>query len=318
MGFERPQTLASPTGAALSYSHQPAEGRVRGVVQVLHGLAEHSGRYDRFAAFLAGRGYHVYAHDHRGHGYTRAPDAPFTVFAARDGADKVVADVAAVRNVIVTEQPGLPVILFGHSMGGLVALNCLKAFPRHIYAAAIWNAPMPGALLDRLSRLALGWERFRRGSDMPSALMRRFTFGTWARGIPGRRTDFDWLSRDPREVDDYIADPLCGWDPSVSMWGDVLDLMVRAWQEKRYSAVPKELPIHLVGGGADPVTRGGRDVGRLASRLRALGFSNLVSTIYPDTRHESLNEVNRNIIQEEFAAWADKVVARASRWRPYD
>lgn len=306
MGFDRPQTLQSPTGATLSYSCQPAVGRVRGVVQVLHGLAEHSGRYDRFALFLAKHGFHVYAHDHRGHGHTRAPDAPLTIFAANGGADKVVADVAAIRNVIVHERPNLPVVLFGHSMGGLIALNCLQAFPRHIDAAAIWNAPLPGPALSRLSRLALGWERFRHGSDVPSRLMRRFTFGTWSRAVPDARTDWDWLSRDPLEVDDYIADPLCGWDPSVSMWRDVIELTRRGRDAQRYSAIPKATSLHLVGGGADPVTNGAKDVEWLAAFLRRLEFKKVAVTIRPQARHDSLNDLDGDAMMNQFVEWADR------------
>ncbi len=315
MGFEQPQSLTSPTGAHLCYYQQPAEGEVRGVVQVVHGLAEHSCRYDRFAAFLARRGFHVYAHDHRGHGHTRAPDAPFGVFAAEGGADRVVADVAAMRNLITREQPGLPVILFGHSLGGLVVLNCMQGFPAHISAAAIWNAPLPGALLNRLSIAALDWERFRHGSDVPSRLMRRFTFTAWANSIRNRRTEYDWLSHDPAEVDDYIADPLCGWDASVSMWRDICDLITRARRGELYAKVPKTMPLQLVGGSADPVTNNGAQVRALTARLKALEFEDVVSTIYKDTRHESLNEVNREAIMADFAAWADKVVERSLRWR---
>lgn len=315
MGFEQPQSLTSPTGAQLCYYQQPAEGEVRGVVQVVHGLAEHSSRYDRFAAFLARRGFHVYAHDHRGHGHTRAPDAPIGVFAAKGGADRVIADVAAMRNLITREQPALPVILFGHSMGGLVVLGCLQGFPAHIAAAAIWNAPLPGALLNRLSIAALDWERFRHGSDLPSRLMRRFTFTAWARSVPNRRTEYDWLSHDPAEVDDYLADPLCGWDASGSMWRDICDLIARARRDELYEKVPRTIPIQLVGGGGDPVTHGGRHVKTLAARLKALEFEDVVSTVYRDTRHESLNEVNRQQVMEDFAAWAERVVERTVRWR---
>lgn len=315
MGFEQPQSLTSPTGAALCYYRQPAEGEVRGVVQIVHGLAEHASRYDRFAAFLASRGFHVYAHDHRGHGHTRAPDAPIGIFAAKGGADRVVADVAAMRNLIGREQPGLPVILFGHSMGGLIVLGCMQGFPKHVTAAAIWNAPLPGALLNRLSIAALAWERFRHGSDVPSRLMRRFTFEAWARSNANRRTDHDWLSRDPAEVDDYIADPLCGWDASVSMWRDICDLIGRAREGARYNGVPRGMPIQLAGGAADPVTNHGSAVRRLATRLAGLEFADVTTTIYPDTRHESLNEVNRDAIMADFAAWADRVVDRSLRWR---
>ncbi len=124
-----PFPLASPTGATLNVFHRAAEGRPRGVVQVNHGLAEHAARYARFAGALAARGFHVYAHDHRGHGATTAPDAPPGRFAGEDGAEKIVADVAAVLDRIGEAHPGLPVIVFGHSMGGRVALQLTLDHP---------------------------------------------------------------------------------------------------------------------------------------------------------------------------------------------
>jgi alpha-beta hydrolase superfamily lysophospholipase len=145
---------------------------------------------------------------------------------------------------------------------------------------------------------------------VPSRLLPKLTFQAWAKTIPDRRTAFDWLSRDPAEVDKYVADPLCGWDASVSMWRDVFSLIFRGADDGRLSALPRDLPVNLLGGAKDPATDGGKAVEHLADRMRRLGFSNLVSRVWPDTRHESLNEVNRDVITEEFGAWAEGVVER--------
>ncbi len=142
---------------------------------------------------------------------------------------------------------------------------------------------------------------------MPSRLLPKLTFRSWARQVADRRTEFDWLSRDPAEVDAYIADPLCGWDASVSMWRDVWELIFFGADDSNFAAVPRDTPVNLVGGQKDPATSGGRTVEQLARRLRRMGFSNLVSTIYPETRHESLNELNRNVIMEDFGRWLDTV-----------
>lgn len=308
MTFDLTKKFASPTGARISLNVKYAQGRPQGVVQVNHGLAEHAARYGRFAAFLAERGFHVYAHDHRGHGSTTAADAPPGVFAARDGARTVIADVLAVHEKIAAEHPTLPVILFGHSMGGLIAMNFLMRHPERVAAAAIWNANFSAGLLGRLAQALLAWERFRLGSDVPSRLIPKMTFRAWAKSVRDRRTEFDWLSRDPDEVDAYVADPLCGWDPSVSMWRDASDLVFAGAGDAALQGIPRDMPINLVGGAKDPATEGGKAVQHLARRMRAAGFSNLVTTIYPETRHESLNELNRDVIMADFAAWAGRVV----------
>lgn len=307
MAFARSESVNSPTGARLKLYVREADGEARAVVQINHGLAEHAARYAHFAEFLAGRGFHVYAHDHRGHGGTTAPDAPPRSF-GRDGAEKVIADAEAVHDLIAARHPGLPVILFGHSMGGLIAANFVIRHSDRIGAAAIWNANFTTGSAGQLARLILAWERFRRGSDVPSRVLPELTFRTWAKRIANRRTDFDWLSRDEAEVDRYIADPLCGWDASVGMWRDIFRLIYAGANRENYRPASKDLPIQLVGGEWDPATSGGRAVRNFAKLLNRAGFSNLQTTVYPQTRHESLNELNRDLIMAAFADWAEKVV----------
>lgn len=300
------EILGSPTGARLNlYSCRAAEAR--GVIQVNHGLAEHAARYERFAEAMAARGFHVYAHDHRGHGQTKAPGAPLGRFAEADGADKVIADVLAVHDHIATQHPGLPVIVFGHSFGGLVALNFAMSHPDRAAGLAVWNANFSAGALGRVAQGILGWEAFRLGSDVPSRMLPKLTIQAWAKAIPDKRTEFDWLSREPADVDKYVADPLCGWDASVSMWRDVFSLIFRGADDRKLSALPRALPVNLLGGAKDPATDGGKAVEHLAGRMQRMDFSNLVSRVWPDTRHESLNEVNRDVITEEFAGWAEGV-----------
>jgi alpha-beta hydrolase superfamily lysophospholipase len=305
--FDSQIRIASPTGANLNAYVRLAEGQPRGVVQINHGLAEHAARYARFADFLSLRGFHTYAHDHRGHGATTASDAPPRMFAKQDGAAKVVADIDAVQDRIAADHPGLPVILFGHSMGGLSGMNYVLKHSDRIRAAAICNANFSAGTLGRVAQGILTFERFRLGSDVPSRILPKLTFQAWAKQIGNRRTEFDWLSRDPAEVDKYVADPLCGWDASVSMWTDVFDLIFAGASDRNYAGIRRDLPLYLIGGENDPATDGGKAVRHHAERLRRMGFSNLVSTIYPQTRHESLNELNRDQVMAEFGSWLEHV-----------
>jgi alpha-beta hydrolase superfamily lysophospholipase len=314
--FDEQRIHNSPTGAALNLYVRRAAGPASAIVQVNHGLAEHAARYARFADFLSTRGFSVYAHDHRGHGHTKAPDAPLGRFARTQGGDKVLADVAAVHDLIAAENPGLPVILFGHSMGGLIGLNFLLRHSARIHAAAVWNANFSAGLAGRAALAVLAWERFRLGSDVPSRLLPRLTFRAWGKAVPNHNTPFDWLSRDPAEVAKYIADPLCGWDASVSMWRDVFGFIFAGADDANFAAMRRDLPVLLVGGEKDPATDGGKAVTHLAGRMRRMGFSNLVSRIYPETRHESLNELNRDIIMADFAGWAETMLKERHRGLP--
>lgn len=311
MPFDTRRKIVSPTGATINLYTRLAEGRARAIVQVSHGLAEHAARYERLADFLAARSFHTYAHDHRGHGLTIAPDAPPGRFGTPQGRNKVIADVAAIHDLIRTEHPGLPIVVFGHSMGGLIALNHLQRHPNGIHAAAIWNANFAGGMTGRIAQAALLWERLRLGSDVPSRLLPRFTFHawgkdrTWGKEVPESTTPFDWLSGDPQEVRKYIDDPLCGGDISVSLWLDLFGFIFHGIDERNFSGIARDLPISLAGGRDNPATEGGKAVRDFEGKLRRMGFSNLVSRIYDDTRHEGLNGLNRDMIMEDFARWLD-------------
>ncbi|MBB3390023.1 alpha-beta hydrolase superfamily lysophospholipase [Rhizobium sp. BK275] len=295
-------------GASLACHHQPAEGQAHAILMISHGLAEHSRRYWHFAEAMAARSYHVYAHDHRGHGETSAPDAPLGRFARRDGIERVVNDIAAVHDFATTRHPGLPVILLGHSMGGLIALNAAADLPGRFAALALWNSNFAVGLSGRAAQAILLTERMLKGSDVPSDMLPRLTFAAWGKSVPNHRTEFDWLSHNPAEVDAYIADPLCGFDPSVSLWLDVFALTFRGIEKERIARLPRDLPIHLVGGGQDPATIYGKAVLWLSKRLRRQGFSGISTEIYQDMRHETLNEIGAQTAIADFAGWCDAAI----------
>ncbi|MGY5805310.1 alpha/beta hydrolase [Rhizobium sp. LEGMi12c] len=307
--FAETQRLNSPTGATLAYHHLPAATDARGILLISHGLAEHSRRYEAFAGAMAAHGFHVYAHDHRGHGETTAPDAPIGRFARRDGGTQVITDVLAMREFAVSNYPGLPIILFGHSMGGLISLNTVVTHPDKFDAVTVWNSNFNPGLAGRAAQLILKTERMFKGSDVPSGPLPKLTFGTWGKSIANRRTEFDWLSRIPEQVDKYIADPLCGFDASVSLWLDLFELTFRAPQKTYLDRLGRDMPIHLVGGGKDPATDNAKAISWLANHLKSAGLSHITTEIYPDARHETLNDIGAEQAISDFADWCRKVTA---------
>ncbi|MCA1367608.1 alpha/beta hydrolase [Bradyrhizobium sp. BRP14] len=311
--FGQVRTHRSPTGATLGWRYRSAVGVPRGILIISHGLAEHSGRYGRFAEVMAAHGFHVYAHDHRGHGGSSAPDAFFAMFALRDGARKVIADLRAIRDMAVADHPGLPVILFGHSMGGLIALNAAETDPELYDALAVWNSNFRPGLAGRAGLWLLAIEKMLKGSDVPSPLLTKLTFGAWSKSIADRKTDFDWLSRDEGEVAKYIADPLCGFDATVSLWIDVFTFAFAGARTDRLARLPATLPVHLVGGSADSSTFNGAAIRWLGNRMKARGMADVTITIHEGMRHETLNEIDREKATEEFAAWCLEAVGAKRR-----
>jgi alpha-beta hydrolase superfamily lysophospholipase len=313
--FSEAGTLKSTSGATLALRHEPARGDARGILLLSHGLAEHSARYAAFAAHMAAEGFHVYAHDHRGHGFTTAPDAPRGQFAPRNGIGRVIADMRAVRDHAVARHPGLQVVLFGHSMGGLLALAFAEAHPADIDALAVWNSNLEPGLAGRIAQGVLAAERMLKGSDVPSGILPRLTFGAWGKSIAGRRTAFDWLSHEPAEVDAYIADPLCGFDVNVSMWIDIFAVTFAGASADGLARLPKRLPIHLVGGDEDPATDRGRATLAFAERLKKSRLEDVTTMVYRGMRHETLNEspALRDPAIDAFAGWCRRVVEERRR-----
>lgn len=308
--FAETQRLDSPTGATIAYHHDQAKGDARGILLISHGLADRSGRYEAFAGAMASRGFHVYAHDHRGHGETVAADAPIGRFARRNGVEMVIADVLAMRELAAAAHPGLPIILFGHSMGGLISLNTAVTHPDKFDAVTVWNSNFNTGLAGRAAQLVLKTERMFKGSDVPSGPLPKLTFGAWGKSIAGRRTEFDWLTRVPEQVDRYINDPLCGFDASVSLWLDIFELSFRAPQNAYLDRLRRDMPIHLVGGGKDPATDNGKAISWLSNHLKSAGFSHVTTIIHPDMRHETLNEIGADQAVSDFADWCEKVTAK--------
>ncbi len=309
------QAFESPSGATLALRHAPAEGRARGILLISHGLAEHSGRYDAFATRMAAAGFHVFAHDHRGHGHTIARDAPRGRFATRDGVARVIEDMHAVRNHAVGQHPGLPVILLGHSMGGLLALGYAEAHPAALDGLAIWNSNFEPGHAGRVALAILAAERMLKGSDVPSTFLPRLTFEAWGKAVAGHRTPFDWLSHDAAEVDAYIADPLCGFDASVSLWRDLFTLTYAAVAPAALARLPKRLPIHLAGGDEDPATDFSRATTALARRLEKSHLETVTTIVYRGMRHETLKETPalREPAVEAFAIWCQRVAEERTR-----
>lgn len=305
-GFD-PFDLTTETGATLSVYRRLAADPARGVVHVNHGLAEHGGRYARFAAFLAGRGYHTYAQDHRGHGRTAAPDAPRGVFARGKGWDAVLRDAHAVNAEIQARHPGAPIVVFGHSMGGTIALTYAARWGRTVQAAAIWNAQTQLGAQGRAARLVLALERLTAGGEGPAKRMTALTFDAWNRRLKPNRTAFDWLSHDEAQVDAYVADPDCGWTASVSLWGDLFDGLAEAGGAP--ARVRQDMPFHLLGGAEDPVTDGGRAIKQLAARLTRAGVSDVTDIVVDGARHETLNEIGAEATMTAFADWLDGALA---------
>ncbi len=298
----RTETVKSATSAQL-HTYSSAPQNPKAIVQINHGMAEHAGRYERFAETLYNAGFGVYAHDHRGHGKTTASDASLGLFANKDGWSKVLQDVGDINEHLRAAYPNTPIICFGHSMGSIIAYNFALRNAEKIQGLALWNAGVDAGLLAKLYGTILRTERFFKGSDVPSGIAKKLTFDTWNKTFAPNRTDYDWLSRDEAEVDKYVNDPMCGFEVTIGLWLDVLDGINFAALDANMRDLNKNFPIHLLAGDKDPCTENGKSVANIDYRMRKFGMTNVTFELLKDTRHESLNELNRDETTLQFIAW---------------
>lgn len=306
-------TVTAADGTPLFVRRWMPDGPARAVVQIAHGMAEHSARYERSAERLTQEGYAVYAADHRGHGQT-APSstADHGYFADTEGFDTVVADLRTVTQEARREHPDLPVVLLGHSMGSFLSRAYAIRWGHELAGLILsGTAGDPGAL-GRIGRLvALGQARVR-GRRHPSGLMNTLTFGQYNAPFKPNRTAFDWLSRDPDEVDKYVADLECGNLFTAGFYSDLLGGLARINADGEVSRVPKDLPILLVSGDMDPVGEKSKGVRRVEEQYRRVGVRDVTAIFYPGARHELLNETNRDEVTDDIIAWlAERVPARS-------
>ena len=279
------------------------EERPKAVLQIAHGLAEHSGRYARFAGLLNAAGYAAYANDHRGHGPGERDLLGH--FADAEGWRKLLSDLETVRRRIGVEQPGAPVVVFGHSMGSFLVQDFVAEHGSALAGAVFSASNGPPSALAKSGRWIARAERLRLGPRGKSALLNKMMFGDFNKGFAPARTPLDWLSRDAGEVDAYIADPFCGFPFTTQLAVDLLDALPRLAAPDRLALIPKALPIYVMSGERDPV---GTNVKGLVAALKGAGLSNVTARFYKDARHELLNETNRDEVMRDLLAWLDEAV----------
>ena len=290
-------TLISPADGILlqGYEWLPAADP-RAVVVIAHGMAEHAGRYGRFAAALTAAGFAVYAFDHRGHGHTARDPAGLGHVADHDSWNRAVVDLAAVCDLAAQRHPGRPVLLFGHSMGSFMAQQFLYEHGDRIAGCVLCASNGRPPPIAALGRLVARLEKLRLGGRGISMFIHNMSFGAFNRRFAPARTDFDWLSRDAAEVDKYIADPLCGFPISVQSWIGFLDGLDAMARPENQARIRKDMPVFVIAGSHDPVSGGGKGLRQLLDAYQAAGLNRVESRFYDQARHELLNETNRDAV----------------------
>ena len=300
-------TFSSSDGAhQVSAVRWLPEGRPRAVVQLVHGISEHMGRYDGFARYLAEHGFAVVGHDHLGHGRTAADPSEYGWFGEKDGWKYVVKDVRALRERTGAEFPGLPYFLMGHSMGSFVVRGYLMFWPGTVDGAILSGTgqepPLTVAAGRALSALLIRLK----GSKARSGLMDSLSVGRYNGQFKPARTSADWISRDTAVVDAYCADPLCRFLPTVGMYHDMMVGLQLLAKPANLRRMDPDTPVYFFSGDRDPVGANGAGVRKVAGWFKDAGVRDLTVKLYPEGRHEMLNETNRQEVWDDVLSWLEK------------
>lgn len=287
---DRSFRLNARDGVSIAASRWSAAGAERAVLVVSHGMGEHSLRYREVLRPLQTAGYIVYAHDHRGHGATAQGSHALGDYGPR-GFAAVVEDLASMTQAARVEYPDLPVLLLGHSMGSMIAQALVIEYPDLIDGLALSGS----AAVDVLATVGQS----------------RDILGTINATFEPARTPFDWLSRDPTQVDAYIADPLCGFGLTPGSFFSLFSQGERLASPESLAAIPKDLPIYIFSGDRDPLAADFGALEPLIERYRAAGLSPQVR-LYPGARHEILNEINRDEVVTDLLNWCERAIVGRS------
>ena len=290
----------------------PASGTVKGFVQIIHGVAEHSERYERFAEFMTGNGYGVYVHDHQGHGKTD-PENPGFIDVPEDGFGVMMNNICDVYTIIRKNYPGYPVFQLGHSMGAALVMRIVQqrlCNPDGVIYSGIPAPPPPEA---RIAVSLAASMSCLYGPDAPGNILEKLTFGPYEKRFKPMRTRADWLSRDPEEVDIYICDPECFFTLSASFYRDFLKGVITTLRTSSLTQHPAYMPVLFISGDADPVGNDGKGVRYISRTLEKNGVADVTLNLYPDGRHEMLNEINRQQVMNDIVMWINDKMAEKSR-----
>ena len=283
------------------------EGKPRGVIQIVHGIAEYAARYDNLAKVFTDHGFVVVAEDHMGHGGSISREIPQGCFA--DGWLAAVSDIYRLMQMTKEEYPDLPYVIYGHSMGSFMTRTLLYTYPEAGLKAAVLSGTgwMPKAVL-RTGRAVCAAEGRRKGMNSCSPMIDKLMFGSYNKGYENPRTPVDWLSRDAAEVDKYIADPLLGFPASVGLAREMLGGMLMNEDKKNLDKMPKDLPVLFVSGDKDPVGSNGKGVQQAYEAFQAAGMRDVRIKLYPGARHELHNELNREELHRDVLAFLEDVL----------
>ncbi len=277
----------------------------RAVLQIAHGICDHVGRYDHFAAWMADRGFIVVANDHLGHGKSWQDPQREGLFAEKNGWDIVLADMESLRSRTAARFPGLPYFLLGHSMGSFLARTYLVKYPGRLTGAILSGTGQQPQWMLKGGWFTAQAVTLLRGPLCRAGFLKAMMFGSYNHAFRPNRTESDWVCGNEEIVDAYCQDPGCQFLPTASLLRDMLGGLLFLSDPDNLSLMDKQTPVFLVSGALDPVGEKGAGVDRAYQGFLTAGCTDVQCKLYPEGRHEILNETWRETVYQDLLDWME-------------
>ena len=277
------------------------------ILQLIHGMAEHIGRYDEFACHMAQKGYIVVGDDHLGHGRSAKEYGDYGYFCEKKAASVLVMNEHRLKEVMQKKEKELPYFMLGHSMGSLILRNYLIQYGQEIDGAILCGTPNNGSVKVGMARIISGLLKLCGKNREKSAFLDRLVFGSYNKRTE-KRTCFDWINIDEKVVDEYMNDPQCGFLFTVNGFDTMFQLSANVNKMSLLKRIPKDLPILLIAGKEDPVGNYGKGVAHVYRQYRQLGIAGAELKLYDNARHEILFEPEKDIVFADICNWLQKYI----------
>lgn len=286
------------------YKYEPIEKEnINGIVQISHGMSEEAARYKRFANYLTDNGYIVYINDHRGHGKSAENINRIGILAEKDGIHCIVKDLNKLTKIIKTENNGLPIFLFSHSMGSFAAQKYIIDYSEDIDGVILSGTNgLHGIEVDLGFLVAKVMSKIQ-GREKKAYLIDKLAFGGFNKKFKPNKSEFDWLSRDFKEVEKYIENEYCGVVFSNGYFYDLFKLFKEIRNINNLKKINSKLPIYIFAGYKDPVGKFGKGITKLYENYKKVGIENVEFKLYSGGRHEMLNEINKDEVINDTINW---------------
>lgn len=287
--------------------YAPKTGAPRGIIQLVHGMIDYTGRYTALADYLAQNGFILAGNHHLGHGKSAATQEDLGHFADKDGATYVIEDVHTMNKHLRASYPTLPIIMLGHSMGSFISRLYVKEHPTTVSGLIIHGTGGPNPLVGVGKALA-GIIRGFYGPRHKSKLINNMAFGSYNSKFPKEEGHNAWLTRDLEKVKDRDTNPYTSFEFSVSSYIDLFGFLGNSNSGAWFKAYPKNLPTLVMSGDMDPVGNYGKGPRYVYKQLMISGVNDVKLKTYEGARHELFNETNSDEVFKDILSWIEGVV----------